>query len=343
MKMKKIEIKRIDWIDTLRGIGMFLVIWGHVFPTNKWRIRRYIYSFHMPLFFFISGLTFKDSDKLSFKDYLKKRIKGLIIPYLAINIVCYIIWAVLFHYNIVIDFDALDYFFGIFVSHATLVPCAGSQTWFIITLFISEIIFYFLKKYSTNDFNLGICVSISGLIGYVISVSGYNDPIPFHLNTVFTAIVFYYLGYLFMKYINKFKVIFNNKMIMLISGGALGIIGFITQFFNRRVSMYSNLYGSFVLFYISSLCTIIALIIFVNLFMKKSKFFKGIGQNTLFYLGYHYSFILVVLYLYKKIFTTNLGMLGLSIVLTIFMYPFALLVKKYIPILIGKVNIKSLN
>ena len=45
----------------------------------------------MPIFFFISGLTFGENDKLPFKDYAKKRVKGLIIPYLFLNIICYII------------------------------------------------------------------------------------------------------------------------------------------------------------------------------------------------------------------------------------------------------------
>ena len=45
---------RIDWIDTLKGVAMIFVVWGHCFPTYKGRIKKYIYSFHMPLFFFIS-------------------------------------------------------------------------------------------------------------------------------------------------------------------------------------------------------------------------------------------------------------------------------------------------
>ena len=49
--MKKIANKRIDWLDTLRGLAMFFVIWGHAFPTNKGLVRKIIYSFHMPIFF----------------------------------------------------------------------------------------------------------------------------------------------------------------------------------------------------------------------------------------------------------------------------------------------------
>lgn len=40
---------RIDWIDTLKGLGIFLVFLGHTALINK-VIDHYIYSFHMPLF-----------------------------------------------------------------------------------------------------------------------------------------------------------------------------------------------------------------------------------------------------------------------------------------------------
>ncbi|MDB4201501.1 hypothetical protein N9763_00715 [Polaribacter sp.] len=40
--------QRIDWIDQAKGFGIILVVYGHNFPS----IEDYIYSFHMPLFFF---------------------------------------------------------------------------------------------------------------------------------------------------------------------------------------------------------------------------------------------------------------------------------------------------
>ncbi|WP_368384475.1 acyltransferase family protein [Polaribacter sp. AHE13PA] len=40
--------KRINWIDQIKGFGIILVVIGHNFPL----IENYIYSFHMPLFFF---------------------------------------------------------------------------------------------------------------------------------------------------------------------------------------------------------------------------------------------------------------------------------------------------
>ena len=61
------EKKKIEWLSILQGFSMLLVVIGHVSLTNVPRdpttpvatcIERVIYSFHMPLFIFISGWLF---------------------------------------------------------------------------------------------------------------------------------------------------------------------------------------------------------------------------------------------------------------------------------------------
>ena len=51
--------KRELWIDILRGIGILLVVLGHTNPPFK----RIIYSFHIPLFFILSGFLWNDRRK----------------------------------------------------------------------------------------------------------------------------------------------------------------------------------------------------------------------------------------------------------------------------------------
>ena len=67
--------KRIEWIDTAKGIGLILVILGHLhipFMTT------WIYLFHMPLFFFLSGLVYSGG-KYTWKQYLIKKAKSLLV------------------------------------------------------------------------------------------------------------------------------------------------------------------------------------------------------------------------------------------------------------------------
>ncbi len=140
--MEKVT-KRIDWIDTLRGLAMYFVVWGHC-QKNYNFIRKYIYHFHMPIFFFISGLTFGDSDKIPFKVFAKKKFKSLVIPYFVMNIVCYILMVIMYRFGIIEEFSYLKNFFGIFYSNNKILPFPCGPGWFLLSLFLVNIIFYIL-------------------------------------------------------------------------------------------------------------------------------------------------------------------------------------------------------
>lgn len=65
---------RINWIDCIKGIGIYFVILGHIYKCNN--IGIWIYSFHMPLFFILSGYLI--ADKLTvpcYSEYFKKKIQ----------------------------------------------------------------------------------------------------------------------------------------------------------------------------------------------------------------------------------------------------------------------------
>lgn len=82
----------LQWVNTAKGIGIILVVYGHVargldsaginflfFATTD----ALIYSFHMPLFFFLSGLFFEQSlSKRSLHQFISNKVGVLLWPYL---------------------------------------------------------------------------------------------------------------------------------------------------------------------------------------------------------------------------------------------------------------------
>ena len=89
--------KRIIGIDVMQGIAMVLVVLGHhLFPfMPEWYMRMFywIYTFHMPLFIFISGFLVRYSYKgvhgwSEYKDYVAKRARKFIPPYLIVGTIC---------------------------------------------------------------------------------------------------------------------------------------------------------------------------------------------------------------------------------------------------------------
>lgn len=78
---------RVKWIDYAKGITMLLVIIGHTISDDL--IRGMIFSFHMPLFFMLSCVTYRFSlDKGELKAKTRKSFMHLIIPVISIFLIC---------------------------------------------------------------------------------------------------------------------------------------------------------------------------------------------------------------------------------------------------------------
>ena len=81
---------RLRYIDIAKAIGIVLVIVGHITVTGTLG-KRFIYAFHMPLFFVLSGMLLclkSFGDIGSWSELILKRAKRLLIPYF--------IWAMIY-------------------------------------------------------------------------------------------------------------------------------------------------------------------------------------------------------------------------------------------------------
>ena len=70
--------ERLQWLDYLKGLGIVLVVIGHVYTYGF--AAKVIFLFHMPLFFVISGFTHRPQPVLAF---LWKTTLSLALPYIA--------------------------------------------------------------------------------------------------------------------------------------------------------------------------------------------------------------------------------------------------------------------
>ena len=70
--------KRIEYFDIAKGIAMLCIIAGHL---ENARINQFVFTFHVPLFFLVSGYFL--NDRLPVKEYAKKKAKQLMIPYVV--------------------------------------------------------------------------------------------------------------------------------------------------------------------------------------------------------------------------------------------------------------------
>lgn len=93
------DIKRSQYLDIIKGIAIFLVLWGHSIQILSYGkldyynnyLFKFIYSFHMPLFMLVSGYLFYFCcNRKTLKELLKNRVIGLIIPIFSWGTIFYL-------------------------------------------------------------------------------------------------------------------------------------------------------------------------------------------------------------------------------------------------------------
>lgn len=118
-------MKRIDYLDIAKGLGIILVVIGHLDSTC---VHTIIYYFHMPLFFFISGIFYDPSH-----DFLLKKIKQAFIPIFVFSAISFPIKF--------IERSFLQEHVYFNLSYLTF-QFYNIPLWFLISLFTIAILFY---------------------------------------------------------------------------------------------------------------------------------------------------------------------------------------------------------
>ena len=269
---------RVGHFDVLRGIGIVLMIMGHV--SFGAAFSKYIHAFHMPLFFFVSGYFHKGEKYVKSIDYIIQKAKTLLIPYTVFVCICQVL-----HYIYTGTYSSAYLFVSYFSSNHNRIDVAGAY-WFLLCLFSAEIIFYFIQKLIFSEWTkLVVIVSVT-LIGNFTPIK-----FPLCLDSAMSCMFIMYLGCLMRKYKTTKMVsnLLDVKSPLLV---ILFFINILLIFLNGNVNIRTNDYAIVPLFWISCIGAIVC---YINLSIKiesaKNVFFiyfakvlKYIGKNSLVYL-----------------------------------------------------------
>lgn len=277
---------RENWVDWAKTVGIYLVVFGHVFfPTDAYgcEIKNFVYAFHMPLFFFLSGYLFKKKE--GFFCFAKKNVKSLIVPYIFFNVLCCLldlplISDVQFHKNAVADFL-------IGGGHSY-----SGASWFLLSLFFVRLLAYItVERNIWHQFSI---FAVSIFVAYLLPF-----PLYWGIGACFMAYPFFYVGYIFKKY-----AFFSKKVQWNFCVGCLSLVSLLLL--NRivgPVSIHSLQFGKVPsLYYIEGFVGVIMVSVFCRLVDNYSNVFIGIfSSGSIVIMGLHGSMFFYVNALSRRI------------------------------------------
>ena len=217
--------------DIMKFIAIIAMIVGHC--VHDWR-QTAIYCWHMPLFFFVSGYFFKPT---KLRTSIKINAQRLLIPYLIGAVGIIICLFILYHDrpNLNIGLQIKSLVFGGGYLYWNNHPF---QIWFLFALFLCNIIYLILYKYSKNIVYLTISSITVSCMGAYIGAQ-YGKYIPFQLTQACCAIIFFHIGYYFRRY--NSIVPKSHSWIW----WCLSILFLLLSFYAGSLDMFKNFYSLF--------------------------------------------------------------------------------------------------
>ena len=285
--------QRIEYIDVLRGLGIIIMIMGHVGFGGKFD--RFIHTFHMPLFFFISGYLFTKRDSFSMVSLVKKKARQLLIPYICFGIFHYIIWVLFVRTTQSFSTPLIS-----LVSYNTKnMPIAGAL-WFFTALFFTEVFYSFFTYRIHNEKLLTAVIFTVSAATMVITT--YTDlRLPLTIDIALAAIGFYHIGRILRSVADKNNIVTeikNKSFRYLCFGVLLFAVTLVIAFINGYVNMKSGWYAIIPLSVVNAIIGSVAIFVFAVFIDEKIHFLKGIlifiGKNSIVYLCLNQVVILLI-------------------------------------------------
>ncbi len=188
--------KRKQDIDIARGIAIILVVLGHAvseYGTGFTGLEHVIYSFHMPLFFVVSGLVFRLHDGEDFGSFAARRAKGLMLPYLlfaALIFASHLAEKVLLHTDSRF-FETLRTPAGLLNTLLLTTKSAFSNLWFLPCMLVAQMLLFAAVKYLKSKWlRAAICI----LPSLAVIFSSPKISLPLCLETAVVSLLFLFLG-----------------------------------------------------------------------------------------------------------------------------------------------------
>ena len=313
---------RIVWVDWAKAFAIFFVVVGHVGLES---LRPFVYAFHVPAFFVLSGYLYK-------KAWWFQTFLSFVVPVLAFSALYFIMSLIASDFDFTETWTKKTWF--VYKLDETRPMFTG--LWFLEVLFVGRLLlgdggFDFIKK---NYILFSIIFTLSSVV---------IDALSIELNWYITRIIqcFPFLGFgIYLKesnLIRSFNPMARNTICMAVGGGILFLV---LMHINQWCDIMYNRYNStYIVFFINAVLGSL-LLFYICLFLKRSSIIEVLSIGTLVILGCHdkiTAVFLILLHIFydNKIFDGYISPI-ISVIISYFVIK---LCQKIHPLLLGKIKL----
>lgn len=310
---------RVQWIDAAKFFGIFAIYLGH-FPVENGSSLNFVFSYHVPLFFFLSGCTeFLNRDD-NFFVYLRKKTAGLLLPFFAFAFVSLLLCIIRTNgsYGFAVAWTE------VILRGAVRNTFLAATLWFLTCLFVMSVLFWFIKKIKFRWLILLICLALYFLSYYLISPPKWY----YNVDSALNYMIFYAFGYVLFPFIQRgFDSERKRVKIPLLLSGVL-LAGYALAVF-WGMDPLDRLRG--LVFWMGAVVELVRAILLIWFWVlisyccRNVALFCNIGKNTLYLCGSEY--------ILKESVSALSGVVGLNLTLSTpldcYIYTFILLLIGY--------------
>lgn len=290
--------ERIEWIDIAKGLGILIVIAGH---TVSLRYSYPLYAFHMPLFFFLSGLLFKDRGD-GFMTFIKKKAKALLKPWAVMLFISFLVCLAIpqWRNELGIKPILLDFY------TANTNTLQNSSLWYLICFFFVLVIFYFVNKLKTKTLRIVFLLSAVAFLWIKEVLDMTSLPLhrlPFKIDSALIAIVFFAVGFWCKDLIISVDVMRIKPIyiiLFVLASASLCVLNKWSNINSLDFGRIRLLYYPIAFMGIASVCLISKMLSSINCSTVKS-ILLFYGKNSLLVFGFQSLFIRLYLLLFNEL------------------------------------------
>lgn len=297
--------KRVEWVDIAKLIGMFAIYLGH-FGTAAGLSYPFVFSFHVPLFFFISGCVSNYERDCSVKEYLLKKFKRILIPFYGFASLSIII-------NVVLndaDLGDIKQWLWLVIKGCIRNTFFASGLWFLSCLFVMEIVFKLIKLTRFKVLMMIMSALLLFLAEFVLQPRPIVEPhMLYNVDSMAYYIIFYALGYCLYPYINDFFKL-NTSAKKIIYVVLVLITGVYTTFAYEGVYLLDRISINTAFRSLISVFDAIIIIVFILLvsnLLQGLKVLSNIGMETLYLCGNEW--------IVKSLFPAFISLFGVQVII----------------------------